>query len=171
MEWLEPDGYSQRKQCFQGLPVRSGYTVAEKVEYFVKRIEAQNQPADGELEPDDDECGECTAGAAEFRNTHSAEYEQRVQRYFQQKTGDLDCHDHFRTCHGIIQGIVDKEIQGCRQGKSQNAKVIRSLFPLLQERGIGNCKKRLGENITDRNPPETGTWRATPPVGLPFPFR
>ena len=27
------------------------------------------------------------------------------------------------------------------------------------------------ENITDRNPPETGKWRATPPVGLPFPFR
>lgn len=72
------------------------------------------------------------------------EYEQRVQRYFQQKTGDLDCHDHFRTCHGIIQGIVDKEIQGCRQGKSQNAKVIRRFFRYFR-RGIGNCKKRLGK--------------------------
>ena len=43
-EIVEPNGYSQRKQCFQGLPVRSSDTVTEKVEYFVKRIEAQNQP-------------------------------------------------------------------------------------------------------------------------------
>ena len=43
-EIVEPNGYSQRKQCFQGLPVRSSDTVTEKVEYFVKRIESQNQP-------------------------------------------------------------------------------------------------------------------------------